>query len=460
MKKSRLSIVAWVLLCLVCALALTACEEEPEAPAHTHTWGEWTESTLATCTEQGVQTHVCACGQSESEYIPALGHLLDGRESDGTHHWSVCTRTGCGVEGDKAPHVYDAENTCSCSHYKDSGVEFTPENGTYTVTDYTGTASLVIIPSQYKGIAVTGIGYEAFRGYTDLTAVTIPDSVTVIGEGAFRSCTGLTAVTIPDSVTSIGVGAFNSCVGLTSVTIPASVTSVGYLAFYNCAGLESVTVESGNAQYHSAGNCLIETATGTLLFGCKNSVIPTDGSVTSIENYAFDRCTGLTAVTIPESVTRIGDFVFSQCTGLTAIAIPDSVTSIGNGAFSYSTGLTAITIPDSVTSVGNFVFRECTGLISVTLPEGVTSIGNYAFYGCVSLAAITVPATVTSIGHSAFYGCNDLAGVTFVNPNGWWRASSSTATGGTPILADDLSDVTDAATLLKSTYLKYYWKRT
>ena len=70
-----------------------------------------------------------------------------------------------------------------------------------------------------------------------------------------------------------------------------------------------------------------------------------------------------------------------------AIAIPDeidgqAVTSIGNYAFAYCTGLTSVTIPDSVTSIGNFAFAYCTGLTSVTIGSSVTSIGNYAFAGC------------------------------------------------------------------------------
>lgn len=79
-------------------------------------------------------------------------------------------------------------------------------------------------------------------------------------------------------------------------------------------------------------------------------------SVTSIGNYAFCGCIGLTSVTIPDSVTRIGNYAFSGCTGLTSITIPDSVTSIGNGAFYKCTGLTSITIPDSVTSIGDDAF--------------------------------------------------------------------------------------------------------
>ena len=362
MKKSLFLIVLTALLCLVCALALTACEEEPEEPAHTHTWGEWVTVTPATCTEQGVQTRICECGQSESGYIPALGHLLDGWGSDGTHHWQACTRTGCGLEGDKTPHVYDAENTCTCSYYKDSGVEFTLKNGTYTVTDYTGTASRVIIPSQYKGIAVTSIGDQAFY----------------------------------------------DCTGLSSVTIPASVTGIGDEAFYRCYNL--TTVEFG-----------------------------ANSQLTSIGHWAFYDCSNLTSITIPASVTTIGDNAFQYCSSLTTVKFEanSQLTGIGDAAFFY-----------------------CSKLTSITIPASVTSIGDSAFYECSNLTSVTIPASMTSIGYRAFYDCSKLTSVTFANPNGWWRASSSTATSGTAISAANLSNASTAAAYLKSTYCDYYWKRT
>lgn len=109
------------------------------------------------------------------------------------------------------------------------------------------------------------------------------------------------------------------CIGLTSVTIPNSVTSIGSGAFSICSGLESITVASGNTKYHSENNCLIETAAETLIVGCKNSIIPSDGSVTSIGEGAFSGCTGLTNVNIPDSVTSIGSGAFEYCVMLNEI---------------------------------------------------------------------------------------------------------------------------------------------
>ena len=240
----------------------------------------------------------------------------------------------------------------------------------------------VTIPS-----SVTSIGNDTFAGCYGLTSVTIPEGVTTIGEWAFSYCYALPSVTIPSNVTSIGNYAFYACSGLTSVSIPSSVTSIGNNAFSNCSltsvtipsnvtsigfspfgcpGLTSISVESGNSVYDSRNNCnaIIETATNTLIQGCKNTIFPE--GVTSIGNGAFSGCSSLTSVTIPTSVTSIGSSAFNSCTSLTSVTIPEGVTSIGNAAFDYCISLTSVTIPSSVTSIDNYAFFDCTGLTTVT----------------------------------------------------------------------------------------------
>ncbi len=135
-------------------------------------------------------------------------------------------------------------------------------------------------------------------------------------------------------------------------------------------------------------------------------------NVTSIEQYAFNGCTSLTSISIPDGVTSIGQYAFNGCTSLTSISIPDGVTSIGQDAFDGCTSLTSINIPDGVTSIGQYAFRGCSNLTSINIPDGVTSIGHYAFRGCSSLTSINIPNEVASIGNYAFYACHSLTSIT------------------------------------------------
>ena len=291
-------------------------------------------------------------------------------------------------------------------------------------TDWSGytqpTGSLTIPSSVTYGgrtYSVTSIGDWAFSR-CGISSVTIPNSVTSIGNFTFYVCSGLTSVTIGSSVTSIGEYAFYGCTRLTgNLTIPNSVTNIGSNAFFACSGLSRVNY-TGNI----AGWCGISFSSSSanplyyahhLYIGdseVTNLIIP--NSVTSIGNYAFDYCIGLTSVTIPNSVTSIGGSAFSSCSRLTSVTIPNSVTSIGDYAFYGCRGLTSVTIPNSVTSIDDFTFYGCTGLTSVTIPNSVTSIGTNTFQYCSGLASVTIPYSVTSIGSYAFRNCSGLTSLT------------------------------------------------
>ena len=218
----------------------------------------------------------------------------------------------------------------------------------------------------------TGDGYIVSGCNTSASGViVIPETyndrpVVAIGEWAFGECKSLTSVKIPDGVTSIGASAFFNCPSLTSITIPDSVTYIGTRAFQFCSGLANLQVEAGNSVYHSAGDCIIETASKTLIVGCKSSRIPTDGSVTVIDDAAFYGCTGLTSITIPASVTRIGEYAFYGCSGLTKVIIQGGVTRLDNYAFCSCTELFSIAIPATTTSIGNWAFYQCSKLSYVT----------------------------------------------------------------------------------------------
>ena len=244
-----------------------------------------------------------------------------------------------------------------------------------------------------------------------------------------------TSIVIKDGTLGIADSAFlNRCDGLTRVTIPDSVISIGVGAFSDCENLTEISVSKGNKKYHSAGNCLIETESKTLIAGCKNSVIPTDGSVTSMRNLAFFCCSGLTSITIPDSIVSIGDSAFSSCSSLTSVTIPDSVISIGEGAFLNCENLTEISVSKGnkkYHSAGNCLIEtESKTLIagcnnSVIPADGsVTSIGDMAFYNCSGLTSVTIGNNVTSIGGWAFRGCSGLTNINFEGTKAQWNAIS------------------------------------
>jgi hypothetical protein len=334
----------------------------------------------------------------------------------------------------------------------ESHFNYATDHGTITITKYTGSGGAVTIPNTINGLPVTSIKNEAFF-----------------------NCSNLTSITIPNSITSIGIDAFLGCSKLTSVVIPASVTNIGVNAFHRCNRLNSILVDVLNPAYSSSADGVVFNKEKTRLVRCPGAkagsyVIP--NSVTSIADCAFNYCTNLTSVMIPNSVTNIEIGAFGFCSGLTSISvdaanpayinsadgvvfnkeknclvcypggkvgdyvIPNSVTSIGNEAFMGCSRLTSVTIPDSVTSIGfyafqgcsgltsvaipatvttidNCTFRDCTNLTNVTIPNGVVRVGWAEFCGCTSLTNLIFPSSVTSIGEYAFVGCASLTGVYF-----------------------------------------------
>ncbi len=326
----------------------------------------------------------------------------------------------------------ESSNTVACSGYYDwcEGDIVIPEkvnNGgiTYTVVQignhaFSGCSDLtsITIPN-----SVTAIGDYAFYDCSGLTSISIPNSVTAIGDYAFYDCSGLTSISIPNSVKTIGKDAFCGCSSLTSITIPNSVTAIGNHAFYGCSGLTSINVDAANQEYSSKDGVLYNKKQTSLIRcpGGKRGEVIIPNSVTTIDSFAFSGCSGLTSITIPNSVTAISSHAFFYCSSLTSITIPNSVTYISVSAFENCSSLTSITIPNSVTTIDSFAFSGCSGLTSITIPNSVTTIGGCAFFGC-SLTSITIPSSVKTIWEDAFSG---YSGLTSINVDAANQAYSS-----------------------------------
>ena len=228
---------------------------------------------------------------------------------------------------------------------------------------------------------VTSIEESAFQNCSNLTSITLPDSIRVIRRYAFSNCGALGDVTLPDKVTSIEEHAFENCGSMTKIKLPEELTDLGNHAFQNCTSLTNVVLPEG---------------------------------VTSIPERLFDRCTALRSVTIPDGVDRIGEYAFSHCHVLTNLTIPGSVIRIEQSAFGNCQALSSIVIPEGVGELQNNAFNACTGLTKVTLPDSLYTIAQDAFYGCTGLTSVTIPAGVTSTGETIFYGCTNLSTLIFL----------------------------------------------
>lgn len=266
--------------------------------------------------------------------------------------------------------------------------------------------------SYTEAAAVTSLaGFSGNTSITKFNELRYFTGLTELGKNVFKNCSSLSSITIPNSITSIAELAFFDCSSLTAIIIPSSVNSFDSMSFSGCTCLETIVVEPGNATYDSREGCnaIIETASNTLIIGCKNTVIP--GDVTTIGNSAFLGCTSLTSISIPNNVTTISKSAFSGCSGLTSIVIPNTVTTIGGYAFMNCSSLTSIVIPEGVTAISSYTFYGCSGLTLIAIPNTVTTIEVSAFYGCSGLTSIVISEGVTTIHSGAFANCSGLTSV-------------------------------------------------
>ncbi len=305
---------------------------------------------------------------------------------------------------------------CLCMAAAEKPTEYTSgdykyivlEDGTAEITDYTGKAHVLTIPSELNGLKVTSIGYRAFCDYPSLTDMINPNYVN----------STLISITIPNSVTNIGDMAFFYCDSLTSITIPNSVTSIGMNPFGRCSNLTAILISADHPTLATIDGVLFEKTEKRLVcYPCtltaKQYSIPQGISI--IGAWAFDCCDSLTCITIPDSVTVIGDSAFYKCSSLTSIAIPNSVTVIGNRAFDSCESLANITIPSSVISIGDEAFYSCDSLASVTISDSVTSIGGGAFSNCNAAFTLTVPRN----SYARQYAIDNNLNYTYPDANDW-----------------------------------------
>ena len=289
---------------------------------------------------------------------------------------------------------------------------------------------------------VTYIGGGTFGNCSGLTSCTIGSGVTEIVLDTFSNCYKLTGITIPDTVTSIGSWAFTNCRSMQSCTIGSGVTSISTNAFSNCASLTSITIEAttpptlgsnvftGTPISRRLGVIYVpcqsinayKTASGWSEFAdgitCSEMPISYQVNLTLNDSTTIDGCwcdsngvlripepfidkSKIVSAEIFRCVTTIGSNAFEYCSGLTSVSIPDTVTTIDNWAFGRCTSITGVTIPSSVTTINNNVFNYCTGLASITIEATTPPALGYASFDNTNNCPIYVPASSVTAYKSA-----------------------------------------------------------
>ena len=378
------------------------------------------------------------------------------------------------------------------------------------IVKYLGNSSTVSVPNLINEKIVKNIYSNCFINKDKIESITIPNSVISIGSDAFSGCNGLTKVnitdlaawfkitfdneyanplkyahhlylnntelteiTIPNSITKINNYALCGASLIARVYIPSSVTTIAassayYSPFYgwnnsavifceaeskpdawgsfwnyNSSNTQLTVVWRANESQQNDDWIYIEKTNGTInlvryIGSATNIFVPSligGKSVAEISDKCFIDQATITQVTIPDSVTSIGFGAFSGCNWLSSLTIPFINNHLGYmfGASSYSDNSSFI--PGSLktiivtggTSIASDAFYGCSGLTSITLPNGLTSIKGSAFSGCSGLTSITIPNSVISIGSSAFSGCSGLTSITI--PNGLTNIESSAFSG-------------------------------
>ena len=456
-------------------------------PALGHDWKD------ATCTEPKICQRE-GCGLTDGE---SIGH-------------SYCAMVTPPTAID------DGYNTYTCSNCGDSfteiiiPIEFTVTKSNRTQIGYTGAeGEELTIPATFESngawYRVTSIGKDAFRDCTGLTSVVLPDSVTSIESRSFAYCASLESVILGENskLVTIGDGAFLSSIELEMIIIPINISFIEAAAFQDCYSLKNIyydgTIEQWNAIEKSTSGFQWDINTNTYIINCSDGTIAKNGTViyyptpsegleftlnddresysvtgigtcgdaeiriprtynnlpvTSIGANAFQGCSNLTSVVIPNKVTNIGDMAFYNCKSLKNLIVSDSVESIGYRAFDFCYSIQynqydnalylgsdrnpylvlVKTVNKSITSckisnktkliyhptfialsdgwaISDGAFYDCTNLTEIIIPDSVTNIFAGSFWGCSSLKSVKIGDSVNGIDDFLFWQCTSLANV-------------------------------------------------
>lgn len=293
------------------------------------------------------------------------------------------------------------------------------------------------------GDGITTIPNRTFSGCSALVFADF-NNVTVIGSSAFESCDMLRVLNIPEQVVNIGEYAFSYCENLRSASLPSTLARIDSGIFFGCYKLTNLTISDRHPIYRSVNNCIIDPQRRVLVLGCTGSVIPTDGSVTSLGNLSFYG-SGVRDVEIPSCVTLIESGAFNACGLLERCKLPSSVSVIPVQCFSGCDSLREVVIPESVTTIEHSAFSKCTALREIVIPESVKTIEHSAFEECTALERVDLPSGLEHLANTAFLRCEgefitEIDGVRYVDG---WAVAVTDKSRTTLTLAEGTTGVAD-----------------
>lgn len=291
----------------------------------------------------------------------------------------------------------------------DSSICFELNKDSYTIIGCNKNIVYLFIPSTYKGLPVTCIGESAFKNFTSLQYVYVPDSVTDIKYYAFENCQSLEKIRLSNKLTEISYRSFSDCISLKTIDLPSSIKKISKESF-SFSGLESIVLPDNVEliEYFSFGKC-------------KNlSYVKLSKELNIIEYNAFFGCEALESIIIPAKVTTIGRLPFRDCTLLKSITVEDENTiykSIDGVLYSkdgkilvcYPQGKTdrSYKIPYGTETVAQEAFYHNNHIVNIDFPNSVKEIKN--IFGCCALENLIIPESVTLI--ERIYGCDSLKSV-------------------------------------------------
>lgn len=442
--------------------SISESESEQTSEEHTHSFDKMTEeeryfASAATRTKKAKYYYSCECGEigdttfevgELAEHTPVTdkGYAAtcdnDGL-TDGTH-CSVCGAVITAQEIIPAVgHNYESGICSACDD-----VELT-DNKYFTFTllsdgGYSIGASAELKNSTLKGVKfpavyneqpVVSVAVDGFDG-CQFTKLVVPEGIISLGESCFGNCDKLTSVFLPTTLTEVSALVFKNCTSLECVVIPDSVEKIGTSIFKGCSSLESLAIPFvgdrknaivtdsdiysfgyifGTAEYENSyymtQHCKTYGSYSRRSFYLPLSLKYVTVTGGEILDYAFEGCTGLKKVDIPQNITRIGAYALCAC-GIESFEVPSGVTRIEEYTFSACDLLKEIKLPSGLKEIGFGAFSGCDSFVDIELPGSVEKIDMCAFKMCDRLRSVVIPNSATEILYGVFDGCESLESIT------------------------------------------------